>query len=551
MNTPMTMGPMNFGHHVQPIQTSMGGGGRGWILFVRPRTFSNQAPRSLVLAPTTGLVDCLADSAMSVGRLGTYSAIQRVKEHPDARLLATPTMDAFNTVNMMEFQHAWNFYALVENVPIAGSTGNPAVYMGGPLMSSGRSLYFGYTLDEPLSLLTGSPTPNPNAILFITHRTHVRTSSVYGHAGNEMKVDVLGDVDYVVPKHATQTTMINPTIGQGLYVNEPGFLVKHTEIVPGGLPITQMSDAGCVTAATNPIGMNTWHQIPALMTDFITRNVIAVTQQANTERNAPAAFPAMSTATFAFEGVMAGLETKLSHNDPFKGLASPRAEETMTLGQFVQRTGVTVLPPSQGDSAQYYNPVDQRLNSESNRWSSFLAATIPSVMSMFGILSLSFQYDSHHDRMSHGQGFKIQECFPLTPMPNELAVTKAMAACDVLRRDIFSVLTDAQGDFTVTAAVVIGDVSRILLHFWCDTQHTACPFEVPTIMGGLTNPLIANAALTSTSAANMGMMLSHATGGLQQELAQPFTFSSGPDFGVSATGMLPPMLPPLPPMSGV
>lgn len=354
------------------------------------------------------------------------------------------------------------------------------------ILGMNRAFYFGYIIGDPYTYNGANPVLNMNAAIQITHKTLLTKTPMIGNGGYSDAPNVTANVD-VVPTGLTTNLASDPNLVE----NTPFSISSMASVNESNCSVLS-PNAFSIKARSRPltIGSNIITPSGNLKTIFNgVYNSIQSAQMDSSRYNSGYMADITDTTSSSFDR----LTTSLQNVDPMNHMGLNEGEVT-TFAHINDRYNPKVVVINFNRS-NYYDCQDQELNTNRSILSSFLMQVMPAVFGDFGIVDVSFQYDSS----------VLDAVNPLivggawNQHPSILANNFQLALLEI-KRTVFDGIVKTCGHFHIDVHIGIGTISRCVLNFYDWNEVVREPFEVPTIFGGMLSSALADNSLVAHNA---------------------------------------------------
>ena len=436
-----------------------------WIF--SPRCFSTQAKRPLLYQFSPHFIDAADEAVSRMSEQHNAAQIHTLTSRPEylTSMFAAARPDYLVDMRGMSSNYTFMLVTVNDKVGPGGSM---------QALSDTQHLYYGYFMSEPFNPNhhLGRTTYDPNSVMVVTHKTTINKASSFGGLGPQPRLDTMSDIDVVHPKlfcplFQSSTSLLRPEDLYGSTTDGPDAVVMHPE-------------TALLERQENPISVASKLSIPR---DNLRQVLNAVAMQKGA-MNAEIESGGLGMMPLGRDSYRTGIEMNLQDTAgrlPGTGMS---VNGLITLGSVVHRYN-PVITPVNVDPAPRYNPADQTTTSPRNAFSSLLTTILPAVMSEFMLLEIGFYYESHTDALQF-----YDTASTLSPMPMDSMWKKINGFMHRLKNDVFPILRMTHGEFVLSLQCSCGGISHINLNFLDDMIHNKDVFEVPTILGGLTSPMV-------------------------------------------------------------
>lgn len=442
-----------------------------------PRRFSQQAKRPMSYNFDSAFLSAASDASIPMKHNFGRRQVHALADNPHYSSQVMPSINVSHIVDVGRLDFAWTFMLLIFN----DTRGLDRVFRSA---SENMHLYYGYFIDEPVNPLRhfGRVTPNPNAQLLITHKTIINQTPVVTSYGQRARLDMHGDYDIVpsIPLAALSSVPVMLERPQDLY-RMSGMDSSHN-------PIVMPSEAMLLDNQKSHLAINAKLNLPKENMRKILLAVADAHGMINTDMLRGSAIIDIKSDAYdtlvdnnLLDIVGMGVDTI--------GLPTNRQ---LTLGTIYNQYRPDIQVFDLPHEAQY-TPADQIPSSARNVFSSMLASVVPAMMTEHHIADFAFVYDSHYDKLH------VDLVSPIARITTEDTKTQVNALIFRLQREIFPILKN-RSDFHLSFNASLGGITHVVLNFHCDTLRSADAFEVPTILGGINSPLIANTDVATHNA---------------------------------------------------
>lgn len=417
------------------------------IWFISPRQIPNITIRPYTyqfdgdfLKDLTSVVDNAQTQALgSLG--GNYRPLAFMKGYHSANKAILPSATGLG-FHGNYYSDLWTFIFMLDNPPIQGREYRASF--------SGRIIYSGFCLEEPVSVLFNEPAYNENCPLLITHLTRLDIRELVGPSGSGLRIQPMEDTDIVNPQVVLQSSPNRQ------YYLRPEDLVESSGLmndgnswdIPARTYIGNSSSIGHInTAAKSP--KNQLSQIVSALSKTVVEG--AESRYMNPSVAEVPAYMLDNSSTY--ECFKKNLVTRLP--DRIVGInVNDQLFLSELFGKYpnLRRTAQVVrIPNLLPDS-----PMDDSAPNPINVMTSLLVSSIPAVMSMYGVSDVQFRYASHdpsRQAIFIGDDSSVCQVFDIMSfVPNEstdIIKIRWNSALSHLEENIFPMIVDSFGNFDV------------------------------------------------------------------------------------------------------
>lgn len=469
-----------------------------FLYLISPTRFSDQANRSLIYRFDGKFLE-KADRAINASSNSmTGENLHKAVTDTDILTAAVPSANAVFKTDLNRLSDFWTFILVVNNdedVDASTRTFNN---------NRKRVVYNGLCLDEPVSMLTGSPVPNLNTPFLILHKTIAEQVRTVSPNGGQESTRVFSDVD-VVPGKTLQgmSTVLTKEPSQNLYFMRPYDLSATTSLSNDGSVLTALGDFSSLGSSPESTAINSRLSVPRYNLYHVLRSVAdaqtdIMTDSVSGSLQPPRILGSDMLSDRITENMMD--PTVLTHKvglDP---------NTYVTMSEILQKYNPKILPINIPKTSMY-GTIDQNIISASNQYSSLLSSVLPSVLANNALSLFVFTYNSYADRTGQfGDGLVVHKADPLIQINNDELSWRIQSVKNTLRREVFPVLIAGRGDFELNASCSCNGITTINLNFMDDTASDAI-YEIPNILGGFNNNLIGSHNITDYNSTNIAKLI--------------------------------------------
>lgn len=491
------------------------------------RPFTDQLHRPLTYRLSDEVLTAAHVAAHRVENQGKSprAAVESVLAAPYALDAMMPSFDPMARIGLSNLSNTWKFLFVTN-----GFQSTPEKMTPWAQGNAGRELYFGYFVDEPINPTTlhmAQPTLNHDAKMVITHKSVIHSTVAHTPQASIPRFHTLMDAAMLDPM--TMTALSD----RPLQVNDPLHLSQNTEMQSGGAgvhyAIPQPVAANDLSYQSVPIAIDASLQNPQENLRTLMNAAIAANSKVQTDRQfgRNTAFEDNYTHDDIISESMEGYFQSASAAANF-GL---RPDQAHTLGMLWQIYQPQVFPVA-SDRSVLFSPADQSRRHASTVFCALLSSAIPPLLMQAQILHLAFQYESRSYDRNQPQVWTIYSVQAAVPMPDEILHRKVQAVMQELEQGLFRGMVQQRGDFAVHGSFGVANVTHCYVNFHCDTERMVDPYEVPSVLGGLTTSLVADSNTTFQNSAQYAQLLQAMTGGEILE-APPETPTTTPGYAVN------------------
>jgi hypothetical protein len=152
--------------------------------------------------------------------------------------------------------------------------------------------------------------------------------------------------------------------------------------------------------------------------------------------------------------------------------------------------GGLVMKDFETKGHQFYETADQTVASTVNQFSCLIAQVISPVLHSVGLNEMTFEYSVRDNQGIPEHDFRTYAAAPAIVVPGNDTRSMAKAAEIELVNGIFRTIFGSKGDFHVWVDVNVTGITSVRLTLVGMGYPTPPPFEIPSVLGGLTSPLI-------------------------------------------------------------
>ena len=470
----------------------VGGAGSAVMYLFSPRHFSNQARRPLVYNFDTGFTEQALNAVEHSIKHRDKSRLQAFTANPTYLRAVVPSFQPDFMVNMGQLSEMWTFMLVINNDKRQSQYGVTQA------MADNIQLYYGYFLSEPVNPVShmGKVTPNPNAQLMITHKTIVQKLSTVNAYGTSGRHDTMADID-VIPSQTMAAISSQPVV-----MMLPQNLYKNVSVDPDGTTSVMHPESNLLGNQEASLDVYSKLSVPKTNIGKVL-DAIADTQM-SIQVESYSGRPTMelgSNDTFT-----ALLTQNLGDYSKHVDYSGPQTNTIVTLGAIIQRYNPTITPINL-PRGQLYATQDQSIGSARTVFSAMLANVVPAMMPEFLIAQVSFRYDTFAE-VSGAKDYEITSFAMMTAISEIEKKNRIQAFMFRLKKEVFSILKLQHGDFNLNMNCDVTSVTHITLNFYADSVASPEVFEIPTLLGGINNPLVGTANVCDHNSREIGSFIS-------------------------------------------
>lgn len=472
------------------------------------RSFTDQYHRPLTYNMSEDMLLAASHAAHRVN-LGTSPkiAVDSVLNMSETQMSVMPSANPVARIGLSHLSGVWKFLLVTNGEPT-----NPQAVSMWTRANGGRELYFGYFAEEPLNPLTlhmTEPTLNDNARMVITHKSVIQRYPAHAAQVSSLKFNTMSNASVLDPAVLTHLTT------ESLQLNDPLHLSQNADL-------TADNTTGTVYATPLPVAANDLS---------LTQGSVVFDAQMQTPRDN---LGSLMKAAFMANSKLNSDEV-MNHSERFSGnlTRSDTVSESMenyfqaststirqiglrpdtmhTLGMVRQQYHPDVFPIAT-DRSVMFSPADQSQRSPSVVFCSLLSSAIPPLLMKAQILHFAFQYETRSYDTNQPDVWVIHSVQSAVPMPEDLLRRNVDAVMYELRTGLFRMMLESRGDFAVHGSFGVANVTHCYVNFYADNERMLSPYEVPSILGGLTSSLIADRSTTFQNTSQYAQLLNAMTG---------------------------------------
>jgi len=466
-----------------------------FLYLFSPRAYSPQARRPLAYRFDTNMINATEQAMVESINRNSADVINRVTRDPKVLSCMTPTATPTFVSDYRNFEYLWTFMLVAKT-----TKGSVTPFSLEATAGNQCFLYYGFFTDEPINRIAANSygALNHQAGLIVTHKTVIQqTKSVQPGYGVQYRTDVAADLDVVHGK--TLQSLSN----QQVFMMRPEDLNGKVTAEPDGSIMSALGDYNALASSANPITTNTVMQLPK---NNLTTIIEAVAGAHRTQRMNSLGGSLGNITNLGHDTISDMITDNLHDVVGVRGLG---LDENMsyTLGEIMGLYAPKVEAFEQPKAAMY-SPVDQTVACGSTIFSSLLSTTIPPIMVNCGLAQIAFSYDSY--AQANGlKGVDPQYVAPIIEMPHDEKVARTLSFFSYLERDIFPILINQRGQFSLTANCSVGGVSQITLNFYDDTIRVEDAYEVPNLLGGMNSALVGDRTTMEYNSLQLNGLVGH------------------------------------------
>ncbi len=383
-----------------------------------------------------------------------------------------------------------------------------------------RRIYNGFFLDESFNPLTG--TPNPNAVIVITHKTVLNSHTDFGPYGANTMINAMASesVHNADISKEISVNLTNNQIDNSLFLTTPENVVNSSTNISDGFGFSNpggIIDSGAVKF--KDFLEQPAHHASVIVKGFITDN------ETTMQRAHLSTHRSQSMIDDFFGNEMGN--SRRSHHfaiapEPRQSPFDLDENSKITLGHLDQMvSGDLEIIRLFIENPMYYDTVDQMERSVTNMYSSLIATVVPPVLNSAGIRSFGFEYQVKRTAMFPEENFMVHHVDMAWTVPQDQQVAKIRAIQHELSTGIFKTIFESQGDFTVLVHADVTGMTKVRLSLVGAGYKCLADFEHPSCLGGIVSPLIANSLVSTTNAEAMDNLFVHTQNSISMRRHKP------------------------------
>lgn len=393
-----------------------------------------------------------------------------------------PSMNAIHFQSQLLGDRNWTFMLIVDNAPMLGRTE--------PARLNNRVIYVGFVLgDEPAIQSMGRTILNPNCTMIVTKRTYMQVRNVATSTGYSTSAMVNLDEDVIVPNTVVH---LNPDRG---YLLTPHSLA--TSFAYDGFG--QEYDAAGIAYignTTSNLRLDTRTVNPRAQIESIINGITKMKLFGTTDELVSSRFRSDSSLVHSPERDRQAFIDELN-------TGAPNIDVGLPLNAPLQMSTIMSMYPVLEHTAQIIsipysvpgNMFDTQAPTPTNIWTSMVQATIPSVLSYYGICELSMRYCSYNPVavtiLDNQPLVEVMDIGTYMPMSTDQLKARWDYAYIKIMREIFNVIQSNCGNFDVTISynannycavqLQLLDMMEVPLNDYAITHGTMTPLANPLI----------------------------------------------------------------------
>lgn len=447
------------------------------LILIPPRRISRQYRRPFEFAFTRTFADSLQEAVVATNETGKPEYLHSIINNPIfAEQIAPSSVQNGYNVSLDRYSGSWTFIFSIDNDVVPG-----VKIIDG---RATRTVYTGLVIcqEEPVNPLTG--TPNPAAVLSVTHVTNMAKLTSFSAGGYSQNITNTADIDILNGQNYTVLSEPSPyfvtNLEEAFYAQTP----MSNRMMQDGLQPMDLV-IGSNKAIANQAGDIRINTRTANPMDQKRRVVSAVNQAYNTIldnkiggtlSNAQGMVPDVNAFVTA-------VGNRLS--DPVHTFGSLE-EGTITMAGLIDRYRPKIVPVP-AFNEEMIDVCSQEYDSVTNFYCAILAASLPGVVTNFGLTDFTFAYRGIFGAEPVWEPYDIKA--PVDGLTDADLKQRAMAVYRNIRDEIAPVLLQGYGDFTLHASISITGTTRLQLIFHANSGHPGI-YEVPSFLGGYNTPVI-------------------------------------------------------------
>lgn len=329
---------------------------------------------------TNNLIDALSSST---------SNLSAVVANPDSRQLAEdvhkavlPDPNGF-ILDTSVLNGQWSFVLIVDNVENAYGSRTQAT---GPVF---RTITCGYCSEEPIDPLTN--TINPNAILTFTKTDTIIIKPMIGNWGLVNQSMLTSDAS-VVDDRVQQLTSTQLYNGTPYYLTTGAIRDRITNDLihqPGPASFSNIGKGNGSATISNNLN------IPSCVIKDIASSIDTAVDHAKSVGNSSASILLPSSMDDPVDVALDSLETNMPGYNVTTTRGCLDTSLPMSMSQLASTYPEMEVIPSKLPLTNMWSCSPQDRQTKRNMCSSMLSSALPSIAVSFGLLSISFRYDSY------------------------------------------------------------------------------------------------------------------------------------------------------------
>lgn len=389
-----------------------------------------------------------------------------------------------------------NGSSLISNNTVAANLGGMQI----------RRIYTGFFMDEPYNPATFTETrrtPNPNALMVITHKTVIDLSTSHGMYGSSTRMNTTSS-DEIINPELTTGLMSRFNRDNSLHLMTPENSFSSIETTSQGY---SMALPGAHSDISRDKGQSLLadsleqpeHHVTKVIKGLMTHQDEVVTRGRSFNDRADTFFEnqvldhhidqySLSRHMQWPQRRMAGL-FDLDINTPYSA-----ASIDQMVGGELQMLEIDQPRP------QFYDTLDHSTQDVTNQYSYLIAVVIVPMLNAAGLTSMIFNYEIMTRMGDKQEQFQITDAQPQWNVPPHEVIMNAKNVEMELRRGIFATIADAVGGaFKVTVAAYTSGMTRVRLDLIGMGIQSLADFELPSALGGLISPLLGDERANTTN----------------------------------------------------
>lgn len=469
-----------------------------FLYLISPTKFSDQANRSLIYRFDGNFLSKVNSAIESASSSMSGINLHRAVTDTDILTSAVPSANSIFKTDLNRLSDFWTFIMVVNNDI------DPSIKTNIYNTNRKRVIYNGLCLDEPVSMLTGTPTPNLRTPFLILHKTIAEQVRTAGPTGGQESTKVFSDVD-VIPGKTLQSmaTVLTKEPSNNLYMMRPKELADTATLSSDGSVMTTLGDFSSIGRMDQSITVNSRLSVPRYNLYHLVKGISDVRANMMMDSGSGGLQP---PALLGHDTISDRISENLIDTTALAHKVGLDPNTYVTFGEILEKYNPKILPISIPKS-QMYGTIDQSIISGSNQYSALLSSVIPSVLANNALSLFVFSYSSFADRSGQfGDGMMIHKADPLIQISNEELEWRVRSVKNTLRNEVFPVLIAGRGDFELNASCSCNGITTINLNFMDDTASDAI-YEIPNILGGFNNNLIGSHSITDYNSTNIAKLI--------------------------------------------
>lgn len=456
-----------------------------WIF--TPRNMTAQAVRPLAYQFDDQFINQTAHAMMKADKTKDSTDLNRLLNSPLMAETVRPEYDRFNYVALDKFSDRYTFVMAISN---AGNLRSNLLISTNAPGSISRTLYYGYFLGEPYNtVFHGSdPTFNFMAPMIITHKTVINQATSYLPSGSQTQYNTVVDASIVTPQELALIT--DPT--RPAHMQTPNVLYDTMDATSARHNGGVMWDTiGSETEVVNQAGQQAIAgalNVPVRHMNRIIKSVAAVNAGISADSKLGPLSGGGGTGFFADE-VTHRMSEQLRAISGISQYTELQENQLYTLGDIDRMYNPEVVIIQQPQHT-LHGAQDQSIISVANQYNSLLTMVVPMILGAAGLSHLMFSYDSYGDGFE--PKFTSWAVGSAVPMTEQEKLDRVAAVMHELKNGVFAQMLK-RDHFTLHMNADTATMTQVTLNFACDNHKVVEPFEVPSVMGGLLTPLVADA----------------------------------------------------------